>query len=109
MGVTAERKFSYLGNGLCFFLMIRRPPRSTLFPYTTLFRSIPRPALVGKQAFPPGPTNRLRCPDRLPCDAGRREPANSRGLRPAEPYQQRSFEGKCKSKHMVDTLNPQPA
>src|SRR6266571_8454084 len=27
-----------------FFLMIRRPPRSTLFPYTTLFRSsIPRP------------------------------------------------------------------
>src|SRR6266851_6093337 len=26
-----------------FFLMIRRPPRSTLFPYTTLFRS-PRPA-----------------------------------------------------------------
>src|SRR5438874_13113943 len=29
-----------------FFLMIRRPPRSTLFPYTTLFRSLcgPRPA-----------------------------------------------------------------
>src|SRR3712207_7177379 len=25
----------------CFFLMIRRPPRSTLFPYTTLFRSYP--------------------------------------------------------------------
>src|SRR3712207_8028484 len=25
-----------------FFLMIRRPPRSTLFPYTTLFRSCPR-------------------------------------------------------------------
>src|SRR2546429_3535927 len=29
-----------------FFLMIRRPPRSTLFPYTTLFRS-PRP--VGQE------------------------------------------------------------
>src|SRR5260221_8550020 len=28
---------------LFFFLMIRRPPRSTLFPYTTLFRSF-RPA-----------------------------------------------------------------
>src|SRR6266568_2490240 len=26
-----------------FFLMIRRPPRSTLFPYTTLFRSNPGP------------------------------------------------------------------
>src|SRR3712207_7417329 len=25
-----------------FFLMIRRPPRSTLFPYTTLFRSDPK-------------------------------------------------------------------
>src|SRR5258706_12662740 len=30
-----------------FFLMIRRPPRSTLFPYTTLFRSVrPAPAVV---------------------------------------------------------------
>src|SRR5215203_6770248 len=28
-----------------FFLMIRRPPRSTLFPYTTLFRPRPPPAL----------------------------------------------------------------
>src|SRR3712207_9470713 len=27
-----------------FFLMIRRPPRSTLFPYTTLFRSDRAPA-----------------------------------------------------------------
>ena len=26
-------------DGFLFFLMIRRPPRSTLFPYTTLFRS----------------------------------------------------------------------
>src|SRR2546426_10724811 len=33
-----------LSSTLCsfrfFFLMIRRPPRSTLFPYTTLFRSV---------------------------------------------------------------------
>src|SRR3712207_9201206 len=28
-----------LWNHECVFLMIRRPPRSTLFPYTTLFRS----------------------------------------------------------------------
>src|SRR5262249_60607645 len=28
---------------LFFFLMIRRPPRSTLFPYTTLFRSLNLP------------------------------------------------------------------
>src|SRR3989475_5462357 len=31
---------------LLFFLMIRRPPRSTLFPYTTLFRSDVRPTIV---------------------------------------------------------------
>src|SRR3972149_8840449 len=27
-------------SSFVFFLMIRRPPRSTLFPYTTLFRSL---------------------------------------------------------------------
>src|SRR5258706_2629491 len=31
-----------------FFLMIRRPPRSTLFPYTTLFRSSVMPAGLGR-------------------------------------------------------------
>src|SRR6266571_8465317 len=31
----------FLGFRMFFFLMIRRPPRSTLFPYTTLFRSPP--------------------------------------------------------------------
>src|SRR3990167_8350626 len=31
---------SQISYALLFFLMIRRPPRSTLFPYTTLFRSI---------------------------------------------------------------------
>src|SRR2546429_4574725 len=33
----------FLSRVLFFFLMIRRPPRSTLFPYTTLFRSHTRP------------------------------------------------------------------
>src|SRR5438552_8580501 len=31
--------FSFFHSDHFFFLMIRRPPRSTLFPYTTLFRS----------------------------------------------------------------------
>src|SRR3712207_8054758 len=35
-----------------FFLMIRRPPRSTLFPYTTLFRSL------GQAEHLPGPHQR---------------------------------------------------
>src|SRR3712207_8508161 len=39
-----------------FFLMIRRPPRSTLFPYTTLFRS----PLRAEPPRPP-PARPLRC------------------------------------------------
>src|SRR3712207_7644474 len=31
--------------------MIRRPPRSTLFPYTTLFRSIAGPSINGDKTF----------------------------------------------------------
>src|SRR2546430_10503347 len=36
---------------LFFFLMIRRPPRSTLFPYTTLFRSREYTAFDGGPSF----------------------------------------------------------
>src|SRR3712207_9035174 len=36
---------------LIFFLMIRRPPRSTLFPYTTLFRSEDLLAIPGVRNF----------------------------------------------------------
>src|SRR6185437_1611288 len=43
-----------------FFLMIRRPPRSTLFPYTTLFRSRRRhPSLQPRRR---NPCRRLLCP-----------------------------------------------
>src|SRR2546422_6769450 len=45
--------FSYCSSPavffLFFFLMIRRPPRSTLFPYTTLFRSA-TPSTMTKRA-----------------------------------------------------------
>src|SRR3712207_8977438 len=37
-----------------FFLMIRRPPRSTLFPYTTLFRSHVHQAHVEQRQLRPG-------------------------------------------------------
>src|SRR3989449_9404243 len=36
---------------LFFFLMIRRPPRSTLFPYTTLFRSLATVVRVRGSAY----------------------------------------------------------
>src|SRR5256885_13326691 len=34
-----QSRLAVLSCAFFFFLMIRRPPRSTLFPYTTLFRS----------------------------------------------------------------------
>src|SRR2546430_4266453 len=50
--------------------MIRRPPRSTLFPYTTLFRSLQRKrALDGRLQFPlPQPGRPPRRPGRSQCE-----------------------------------------
>src|SRR5207244_10563768 len=58
-----------------FFLLIRRPPRSTLFPYTTLFRSPIRP---GGQRLPQGRqglgiATRSQCLCRGQADVGRSE------------------------------------
>src|SRR5436853_5448168 len=41
-------------SSVFFFFMIRRPPRSTLFPYTTLFRSPRTAAATGSRACPAG-------------------------------------------------------
>src|SRR5205807_8200837 len=37
--IVSHSNDTYLYSLIFYFLMIRRPPRSTLFPYTTLFRS----------------------------------------------------------------------
>src|SRR5687768_18044113 len=44
--------------------MIRRPPRSTLFPYTTLFRSV---AAYLRRCRPHGPTTDVSFRHSLPC------------------------------------------
>src|SRR3712207_7097637 len=43
-----------------FFIMIRRPPRSTLFPYTTLFRSVSVEGAAPARALAPLITCRCR-------------------------------------------------
>src|SRR5256885_8539168 len=68
--------------------MIRRPPRSTLFPYTTLFRSRReacrreagrREACVDAGSGPSlSAARRLRAPSKRPSIAGRLEPALTR-------------------------------
>src|SRR5215211_4417100 len=61
VGFAASLAAVQLLRAVFFFLMIRRPPRSTLFPYTTLSRPCPGPRSLGPSA--PGPPAR-------PCPAG---------------------------------------
>src|SRR2546430_7693067 len=55
---------------LFFFLMIRRPPRSTLFPYTTLFRSLSAETLK-KIAATDNPTPAAFCVGTYGCATAR--------------------------------------
>src|SRR2546427_1597104 len=57
--------------------MIRRPPRSTLFPYTTLFRSPARVVPQERALLRPGRAARVPGPDRVAA----REPQVRRGRR----------------------------
>src|SRR2546422_6688217 len=54
---------------LFFFLMIRRPPRSTLFPYTTLFRSAARSLNESFDISPANATMRRAGASSLLCSA----------------------------------------
>src|SRR2546421_7586672 len=53
-----------------FFLMIRRPPRSTLFPYTTLFRSIRWQSLRGNSSSLWWLPSRARSSSKARCTCG---------------------------------------
>src|SRR2546430_9417532 len=66
-----------------FFLMIRRPPRSTLFPYTTLFRSSCSRTTTARPTCrrPPG---RSRC--RTSCPRTRRPRRESSATRRSEEH-----------------------
>src|SRR3712207_7922546 len=66
--------------------MIRRPPRSTLFPYTTLFRSASAgsPAPASRPAAPPPSRRRRTSVARAP-DPARRSPNGGRARRTAGP------------------------
>src|SRR2546427_8570830 len=67
--------------------MIRRPPRSTLFPYTTLFRSLRVPA-AAELAGRPGEVLLLR-----PCGSG------AKGQREAEDHSGASSHGARSEEH----------
>src|SRR2546428_10337857 len=76
-----------------FFLMIRRPPRSTLFPYTTLFRSRALRRPLGRRA--PGPARGARAA-RLPWRRGGARDRKSTRLNSS--HDQISYAGFCLEK-----------
>src|SRR5690348_18104784 len=74
--------------------MIRRPPRSTLFPYTTLFRS-----------QPPGDHLAAQVPQPLAVRAAEREPAVGVGVVPAPDHRSEEHTSELQSPvHLVCRL-----
>src|SRR3712207_6984864 len=83
--------------------MIRRPPRSTLFPYTTLFRSgrssLPvctveayaRGATGGNQAGAPGPRSTVVCSSGRPARTTRVVPVQRRSEEHTSELQSRQY------------------
>src|SRR3712207_7957914 len=62
-----------------FFLMIRRPPRSTLFPYTTLFRSVPAASRAPRQPLVDRDGVHVTVTVGHAASVSRRSPAQARG------------------------------
>src|SRR3712207_7748292 len=99
--------------------MIRRPPRSTLFPYTTLFRSLPPQRVVVGLRAPaedelvgqPGPAGHVRRPQQLAAAGG--EGARDRRLdrkrtRPNSSHANISYAAFCLQKNTVATTRSLP-
>src|ERR1035437_3707456 len=85
-----------------FFLMIRRPPRSTLFPYTTLFRSARPSALTCEVIF--APLRRLHFRFITPQES---HPNRTRKGREASPARGKAIGQSCfASKQAVPVLMP---
>src|ERR1051326_7811122 len=73
--------------------MIRRPPRSTLFPYTTLFRSIDVVALIGAMSVVDEPEDAPELPSEAATSNGKRpvkRTAKPRAVKPAPDPEQES-------------------
>src|SRR3712207_7160356 len=85
-----------MSSALFFFLMIRRPPRSTLFPYTTLFRSQPpHPAHL-----PPPPVRPAHLPLRRPVGGGDRAVREPDGA-PARPARSEEHTSELQSRQYL--------
>src|SRR5256885_9363145 len=79
--------------------MIRRPPRSTLFPYTTLFRSVARCDFAGSKAFIAVPERLQHLRWRQRCLFGRSEEHTSELQSPCNLVCRLLLEKKKKTTH----------
>src|SRR5690348_18166545 len=78
--------------------MIRRPPRSTLFPYTTLFRSAPGPTRAGP-ARPAAPGTRPAASGRAGVRRSDRKSTRLNSSHPSISYAVFCLKKKKKKKH----------
>src|SRR5258708_17208311 len=79
--------------------MIRRPPRSTLFPYTTLFRSPAQPALTGASTL---------LPKREPAGEGRDPAGEGSGGRSEEHTSELQSPDHLVCRLLLEKKKPQP-
>src|SRR2546430_12723845 len=86
---------------LFFFLMIRRPPRSTLFPYTTLFRSWATASRSCAPVFPP------RCPLAQCTGRSSTPPSDRKSTRLNSSHSQISYAVFCLKKKKTEQDRPQ--
>src|SRR2546422_1872369 len=85
--------------------MIRRPPRSTLFPYTTLFRSVGDHKRM--EGFWFGRQAKSKLPARLGSRGGGRnsKKGNEEKWRPNAPHDRKSSRGRMSWKQLTTMIN----
>src|SRR5688572_31793415 len=108
MSVAALQLYS-ISRSIIFFLMLRQPPRSTLFPYTTLFRSLVDRRLVHSVRELRDPEDRrarhLEAQRPSVRDAGRRQRQDRKSTRLNSSHSQISYAVFClkkKNKNLYD-------
>src|SRR2546430_1824156 len=107
----AALKVATLLRPVFFFLMIRRPPRSTLFPYTTLFRS-PHDGPFGGRALvlllAPAPEEVRALQLRGPHRVVHRQAVDRKSTRLNSSHSQISYAGFCLKKNRHTSRTPPP-
>src|SRR5690348_17950678 len=88
-----------------FFLLIRRPPTSTLFPYTTLFRSNDKRKALGRGLDSLLPAKPAAAPITMPGHTGGRESRDRKSTRLNSSHPSISYAVFCLKKKKINDEN----